>query len=207
MTELSRELPAIDPAGFDRPTATASALAVAGWLLARAEAEGLTLQPLKVQALMFLAQGAFSARTGGRLLMPAMFVADERAPVEPNVLAVLASGYDPRIGGEGTLTSAVERFLDLIWERFGRRPTAELVTLVNRSDAYAAALACGTGTPMGNDAIRRSCAGLEGVRNDDPAPAAKPLRTQDGRMVTVSAWHPAGPCAADSEVRPRRPNR
>ncbi len=207
MSERQRELPSIDPAGFDRPTATASAFPVAGWLFVRAEADGVTLQPLKLQALLFLAQGGFSARTGGRLLMPAMFVADERAPIEANVFAVLAAGVDPRAATESALTPAVERFLDVIWDRFGRRPTAELIDLVNHTEAYGVARACGVGTPIGNDAIRRSCAALEGLCNDVASTTAKPLRTQDGRLVTVSAWQPGGPFVSEGGTPHRRPHR
>lgn len=204
MSERSQSLPAADLAGFDRPTAAASAFPVAAWFLARAAAEQLTLQPLKLQALLFLAQGLFAAGTGGRQLMPALFVADERAPIEPNVHLVLASGFDAAGAIEASLSAAVERFLEVVWAQFGRRPAVELVMQVSGLKAYTDALACGVGTPIGQNAIRECCVALAPAAGEQGA--GKPLRTQDGRLVTVSRWQPAPrpPSPSTPAAKPQR---
>jgi uncharacterized phage-associated protein len=201
MTASSTEPATASTAGFDRPTATSSAFPVVAWFAARAAADRLSLQPLKLQALLFLAQGLFAVRTGGRLLMPAQFVADERAPIEPNIHVVLANGWDPRPATDGALSPTIERFLETVWERFGRQPAIELVTRVNALTAFTAALACGIGTPIGNDAIRQSCASLDFPLKDQGAQTARPLRTQDGRLVTARAWEPGRPPPASTPKR------
>jgi uncharacterized phage-associated protein len=200
---VSHPLPAIDPRGFDRPTATPSVFAVAAWFIARAAAAERGLPPLKLHALLFLAQGLFARNTGGRMLMPGVFVADERGPIEPNLEAVAANGWHP-CDGAGGLTAAVERFLEVVWERYGGVAASDLVRAVSRLPVYTAALACGVGTPIGNTALR------EDVGNGAPtaAPAtvtspAKSLRTQDGRKVRVSAWQPVAARGVEQTRRAR----
>jgi uncharacterized phage-associated protein len=186
----SQPLPAIDPRGFDRPTATPSVFAVAAWFIARAAAAERGLPPLKLHALLFLAQGLFARNTGGRMLMPAVFVADERGPIEPNLEAVAANGWDG-YEAAGGLTAAVERFLEVVWERYGGVPASDLVRTVSRLPAYTAALACGVGTPVANAALHADVGNAAPTATPATVTSpAKSLRTQDGRRVRVSAWQP-----------------
>ena len=47
------------------------------------------LQPQKLHRLLYLAQAYYGANYHGNMLMPAIFVAEEFGPVEPNLYAVM----------------------------------------------------------------------------------------------------------------------
>ena len=104
------------------PPAVESSFDVAYWFIDRALNENEYLQPQKLHRLMFLSQAYFAVAYRGRLLMPAVFVADEFGPTEPNVFRACAI-QRPAIETK-RLPEIVTHFLDSIWRRFGQhRPS------------------------------------------------------------------------------------
>ena len=68
-------------------TVVESTFDVALWFQDRARREDTNLQAQKLQRLLYLAQSYYSAMNYGRKLMPAVFVAQEMGPIEPNFSA------------------------------------------------------------------------------------------------------------------------
>lgn len=187
--------------GNDRaPAAVASAFFVALWFCRRAAREGVTLQPMKLQALLFLAQAGYAAQTAGRVLMPAVFVADERGPIEPNVECVLATGWL----GEGidtVIAPPVEVALEQTWRLFGptRRPDA--LSLARSFPAFRQALRRAARRTVSLSAMAQSFVEWwQTAEAEGPVGEERPrlLRTQNGRMVNVKSWDPAAAVAVIS---------
>ena len=107
------------------PADVSNAFDVAFFFADMALAENEYLQPQKLQGLMFLAQSYYVAAFKGRKLMPAVFVADERGPLEPNVYMAFSKGR-PDIDADLFLPHEVESFLDGIWRRTPVRSVTDL---------------------------------------------------------------------------------
>ena len=123
--------------------AAASSFDVAAWLLARAHRERRRLPPLAMQRLLYLAQAHFAAATGGQRLMPSVFVATTKGPIEPN-LARIADFGSPIIA-VAKLPKPVTDFLDGIWAAFAALPEARLEAMVMASAPVKAAMSNGPG--------------------------------------------------------------
>ena len=76
------------------------------------------LQPIKLQRLLFLAQAYYAVAFKGRKLMPAVFVADELGPIEPNIYMAFSKGR-PDVDVDLFMPPEVTSFLDNIWRKFG----------------------------------------------------------------------------------------
>ncbi len=170
------------------PPAVRSAFDVAFWFIDTALRHDQGLKAQKLQCLLFLAQ-AYYAELHGRKLMPAVFVADDAGPVEPNVHLVLAAGR-PAVDALLFLPDDVERLLDGVWRRFGHHSAAHLGRLAIATAAYREAYARGPGSEIELAAMGRSVAGDASA--PDPSQIVRPtvLRTQSGRPVVVKAWTP-----------------
>ncbi|MBI1986433.1 MAG: hypothetical protein HYS64_07120 [Rhodospirillales bacterium] len=69
------------------PADVDNAFDIAFWFADTALNENEYLQPQKLQQLLFIAQAYYCVAYNGRKLMPAVFVADERGPIEPETTA------------------------------------------------------------------------------------------------------------------------
>ena len=116
------------------PSAIRSALDAAAWFEARAGRDRVRLPPLKLQRLLYFAQAFFAARNKGRRLMPAVFVAGDLGPVEPNLYLILENGLPDLV--EPPLAPEVEDCLEDIWRRFGAKEIEELDRLVETDGLY-----------------------------------------------------------------------
>jgi uncharacterized phage-associated protein len=170
------------------PAAVSSAFDVAFWLIGRARLKDETLQPLRLQQLMFIAQGWFAALNGGRAMMPAVFVADELGPIEPNIYAAFSRGC-PDVDCAQALPLAVEAVLDRVWRAYGNASPQSVAQATTQSLAYQAALAHGQRAAI---PIEDICAFFADAVIDtrQGGAAARQMRTQDGRSVRVVAWTP-----------------
>ena len=65
---------------------------VAFWFSDTALNHNEYLQPQKLHHLLFLSQAYYSVAYGGRKLMPAVFIAEEGGPVEPNMYKAFSKG-------------------------------------------------------------------------------------------------------------------
>ena len=74
--------------------------------------EGTYLPPQKLQRLLFLSQ-AYYAVAFNRKLMPAIFIADELGPIEPNIYIAFSKGR-PEIDADLFLPFEAQNFLESI---------------------------------------------------------------------------------------------
>ncbi|HEY4135853.1 MAG TPA: hypothetical protein VGO34_11635 [Alphaproteobacteria bacterium] len=173
----------VSPSPDHLPLAPAvrTAFDVAVWLLDRARTDDMHLPLQKLQRLLFIAQAAYV----DGLLMPAVFVAEDLGPVEPNLQRLMSDGRPEDLPAEA-LPRQVETFLDETWRRFAHMSTERLNGLVAKNAAYAAALAAGRGCLVAQDALAGTfAAGAAKIAED-----VRMLRSQNGAPVAVRAWRP-----------------
>ncbi|MCK5777914.1 MAG: hypothetical protein KAH11_03925 [Rhodospirillales bacterium] len=171
------------------PADVSNAFDVAFWFADTALNENEYLQPQKLQRLLFLSQAYYSIIHKGRKLMPAVFVADEIGPMEPNVHMAFSRGR-PDIDAELFLPFEVEDFLSGIWRRFGHMSMERLDTITKETSAYKNAIKRGPRAEM--TLKEMSVSFLESREAPAPSQVAKKkiFRTQSGRPVEVKAWVP-----------------
>lgn len=167
-----------------------SAFDIAFWFVDTAEATSEYLQPQKLQRLLFLSQAYFAAAFEGRALMPAMFVADEFGPLEPNLYTAFSRGK-PDVDVELFLPTEVENFLSSIWRRFGHHSADYLTRMTKDTAAYKQAFALGKRNEITLDAMRLSFVRAADTPGVEQVIKPKVLRTPDGRPVSVKAWDPS----------------
>ncbi len=176
-------------------TAVDSAFDIAFWFLDMAERSFEHMQPQKLQRLLFLSQAYYGVAFEGRKLMPAVFVADERGPIEPNIYVALSRGR-PKLDADLFLPFEVEGFLEALWRRFGNHSADRLTRLTKETIAYRQALKQGRRTEIAFEAMRQSFSrGIEAPALDQVV-KPKVMRTQSGRQVAVKAWNPLAMSAA-----------
>ena len=89
--------------------------------------------------------------------MPAVFLATELGPLEPNVYYLMQGG-DPKMVYADP-SAIVEEFLMGLWDRYGPRPAEDLLTTIAADGAYALALKGGRNTEITAEIM---CAGYGG---------------------------------------------
>ena len=190
--------------------AVESSFDVAYWFVDRALNDGEYIQPQKLHRLMFLSQAYFAVAYNGRLLMPAMFVADPFGPMEPNVFRACSIQRPPI--ETIPLSEPVTQFLDSVWRRFGSQSANTLSTLVNGHPPYRDAL---EKAPRSEITLAAMVAyyGRKAAPAAPASPSAEPRRggpvfeappaldqvvrpkimvSQDGKPVSVKKWTPKG---------------
>ena len=178
--------------------AVESSFDVAFWFMDRAIGDNEYLQPQKLQRLMYLAQAYFAVAYNGRLLMPAMFIADEFGPIEPNVFRACAI-QRPAVDTV-PLEAHVVQFLDSIWRRFGAHSAEALNRQVAGHAPYGEALAHGVKSEIPLKAMidfygKKSNNAPEVATAVGAPPVQqvlrpKLMRSQTGKPVAVQKWMP-----------------
>ncbi len=166
-----------------------TAFDVAFWFCDQALNNNEYLQPQNLHRLMFLAQAYYAVAFEGRKLMPAIFVADELGPVEPNVFKAFSRGR-PDTEVELFIPGDVENFLHGIWSRFGHLPADRLTRLTKGSDAYKQAMRRGNRAEIPLDTMRLSFIRAEDAPSVNRVVSPKVMVTQAGRPVKVKSWVP-----------------
>jgi len=177
------------------PADVDNAFDIAFWFADTALNENEYLQPQKLQRLLFVAQAYYTVAFNGARLMPAVFVADEMGPVEPNIYTAFSKGR-PDVDARLFLPHEVEAFLDNIWRRFGHHSTERLNKMTKDTTAYKQARKSGHRAEISLDAMRLSFARAENTPGIGQVAKPKVLMTQSGRAVTVKAWEPGTKSAA-----------
>jgi uncharacterized phage-associated protein len=175
-----------------RPPLLDSTFDEAKWFQDKALNEREYLQPQKLHRLMYLAQAYFAVANNGRLLAPAVFIADPAGPLEPNIYRAFENER-PWISEEKVPTLA-EQFLDSIWRRFGVHSAEHLSKVIRKHPPYADALAA---DPRSVITIESMVAFYGNIR-PDRAPGLRPLKG-DHRNTAHSADAPA----IETVIRPR----
>ncbi len=171
------------------PAEVKSAFDIAFWFADAALEANEYLQPQKLQRLLFLSQGYYSVLHDGKKLMPAMFVADELGPTEPNIHASFSRGR-PNIDVDMFLGPDVEAFLDSIWRRFGHFSMDRLNAITKGTSAYRQAFRRAPRSEIHLDEMRLSFARAEKTPGVKQVVKPKVLVTQHGKPVQVKAWNP-----------------
>ena len=176
--------------------AVESSFDVAYWFVDRALNENEYIQPQKLHRLMFLAQAYFAVAYNGRMLMPAIFVADELGPVEPGVFracAIQRPPIEPK-----RLSEPVTHFLDSVWRRFGQHSSEHLNQTVRGHAPYAEAFAKGLRTEIPLPSMiafygKKNSTTNEVLGAPPITQVLRPrvMRSQDGKPVSVQKWKPA----------------
>lgn len=173
----------------------ASSFDVAFWFMDRAREHDEYLQPQKLQRLLYLAQAYFAAAHNGRMLMPAVILADTLGPVEPSVFRM----FEGQIPGmeRRRLPDLADRFLDAIWRRFGQHSADYLNKLIAGHAPYAEALAKGERSVITLKAMalfygRKDKGGeaSSGAPSVESLMPPRMMRSQSGQAVTVKSWAP-----------------
>lgn len=171
------------------PPAVYSAFDVAFWFADTALNDNEYLQPQKMHRLLFLAQAYYAVAFAGRMLMPAVFVADEMGPIEPNLFAAFSRGR-PNIDSNMFLPTEVESFLDSVWRRFGHHSVDRLTRMTKESSAFKHAYAKGKRSEITLEAMRLAFTRVEEAPSVDQVVRPKLMRTQSGKAVAVKQWSP-----------------
>lgn len=171
------------------PADVENAFDIAFWFADTALNENEYLQPQKLQRLLFLSQAYYAVAYGGRTLMPAVFVADEIGPIEPNIFMAFSKGR-PDVDAELFLPHEVEGFLQAIWRRFGHFSIERLNRLCNGTTAYSQARGRAHREEITVDAMRLSFSRAETTPGVDRVVKPKMLVTQSGKPVQVRSWTP-----------------
>lgn len=179
-----------------------SSFDVAYWFVDRALNDNEYIQPQKLHRLMFLSQAYFAVAYNGRPLMPAVFVADQFGPIEPNVFRACSIQRPPI--ETIPLSEPVSQFLDSVWRRFGSQSANSLSTLVNGHPPYQDALQQGPRSEISLPAMVKFYGrkpGAAEAKRGGPSFEAPPLDqvvrpkimvSQDGKPVSVKKWTPKG---------------
>lgn len=169
-----------------------SAFAAAEWFLDAASRDGEYLQPMKMQYLMFLAQGYYATITHGKRFFPAVFIATDRGPVEPNTFCVYATAR-PSLERTDISRESLS-FLETIWRKFGAYSANGLFKILAGHAPYAHAFGIGEGCEISLEEMAVFYAGK--AENSPVEKAAgltglRVMRTQSGKTVTVKKWIPS----------------
>ena len=150
--------------------------------------EGIYLPPQKLHRLLFLSQ-AYYAVAFDRKLMPAIFIADELGPIEPNVYLAFSKGR-PEIDADLFLPFEAQSFLESIWQRFGTYSVERLGKITNETSAYKNARKRGDRAEIPLIEMKISFKKSEDVPSVEQLVKPKMMRTQSGRAVHVQSWAP-----------------
>lgn len=170
-------------------TAVESAFDIALWFVDTALEQNEYLQPQKLHRLMFLSQAYYSVAFDGQKLMPAVFIAEDMGPIEPNIFKAFHKGR-PEIEADLFLTEDVEDFLDNLWRRFGHHSPDRLTRMCKETMAFKQALKKGRRTEIPLRAMQLSFARAEETPSLQQIIKPKLMRSQTGRPVAVKRWVP-----------------
>lgn len=171
------------------PADVKTAFDIAFWFADTALNENEYMQPQKLQRLLFISQAYYSVAYPKRKLMPAVFVADEMGPVEPNVYMAFSKGR-PDADVEIFLPHEVDAFLSSIWRQFGHYSIERLNEITNETLAFKQARSKGDRSEISLDMMHMSFTRGETSPQVQQVLKPKVMRTQHGKQVIVKAWNP-----------------
>jgi hypothetical protein len=121
--------------------------------------------------------------------MPAIFIADELGPIEPNIYIAFSKGR-PKIDADLFLPFEAQSFLESIWQRFGTYSVERLGKITNETSAYKNARKRGDRAEIPLVEMKSSFKKPEEAPSVDLLVKPKLMRTQSGRAVHVQSWAP-----------------
>jgi uncharacterized phage-associated protein len=180
-----------------QPPAARSTLDIALWFQSRSESAGEALSQRKLHLLLYLAQAHYAAEHDGQKLMPAVFLALDAGPVEPNILQLFVSGRCSLTGNDPSF--GLETFLHEVWARYGRKTGEQIAAAIARDGVWKAVLARGPRLEIPVEALFRGYGGVakavpaaerpaEAAGSSEPPRKEKEYWTLDGRRA--QKWVP-----------------
>lgn len=169
-----------------------SAFDVAEWFLETALNDKEALQPMKTQFLMFLAQGYYAAASKGKRLIPCIFIATSRGPVEPCTYKIYAQMRPEII--RSPISDEISGFLNKIWRRFGAYSGSALGKMLLEHPPVSQALALGENVEIDLKSMTDFYTSLSAnnvKQGNDAFNRPRILRSHTGRAVCVKKWEPA----------------
>ncbi len=109
----------------------------AAWFEGRARKERIPLSAVKLQCLLYLAQGFHMAENDGHVLFPALFIVTARGPQDPMLYRVMDGFLEAE---DHVPDAATERFMTRLWRRFAGRSEEALLGMIGRDRLYAAVM-------------------------------------------------------------------
>ncbi len=180
--------------------AVKSSFDVAVWFMDRASADDAYLQPRMLQALLFVAQGIYTAAHKDALLMPSVFTMDDTGPLEPNLYKVLEYGR-PDFAVNAP-SPGISTFLDSVWRRFGHFDALRLCQWIKRLSGKLSEDDLGAGRVIGPEEMRALFA--ESGKKEKPAvkpvPTRNPVERKPAEGVPVTVAKREGVIPPNGEV-------
>lgn len=178
-------------AGMKQKPVLYSVFDVAFRLIDHALNDNEYLQPQKLHRLLYLAQGYFGASYHGAMLMPALFVAEESGPIEPNLYVVMEETRpDVRLKA---INDKTKHFIESIWRQFGHHSVDHLNASIRNHAPYQDAWRAGPGTVISftemvtfYTAVRKSATTPEA----DDVVRPRVMRSHKGKPVATTDWRP-----------------
>lgn len=155
-----------------------STIDVAIWFFDQSRRDDIHLPAMKLQRLLWIAQGLYAAMHHGRMLMPATFVADETGPLEPTIYHLFEDGR-PQIPPR-KIPMEVENFLLRLWQRYGHHSAEFLNRQIKHSEPYRKAFRLGRGSLISFEDIV--------THFTQPPDRKRQVATSDGRLL--KKWTP-----------------
>lgn len=159
------------------PMAT-SALDVALWFFDQGRRDDQHLPAQKLQRLLWIAQALYAAENHGRMLMPAVFVAEETGPTEPTVFHAFEDSRPPIM--QRRLRPEVENFLHRVWRKYGHHSPDYLNRMMSHNEVYRRAYRKEPGTVIPFEVIAKHFTQKPDQRLQ--------VKTADGRIL--KKWVP-----------------
>ncbi len=166
-----------------------SSLDAANWFFRRADREDFVLENDKLQHLLFLAQVHYALNNNMEYLMPSLFICDERGFSDPNLSRILVHGLP--LMNEPAFSGRINRFLELIWQKYFPKSNRELSEFIKNSDSYIENYHSGTANIVPLPEMAQKFKSSLNPRSFSRAGSSrrKMLISQNG-PVMVSAWQP-----------------
>jgi len=170
------------------PADLKNAFDVALYFFDRSIDEREHIQPQKLQRLLFFSQGYYLAAFKTKLI-PAIFVADELGPIEPNIFVSFSRGR-PDIDIETSISNSTQIFLDRIWNKFSVMDTNKLTRLSKENDAYKKAIKRGLRAEIYHSDMLEAFLSASNRPLELSQKPNKLMRNQSGHPVRVRPWMP-----------------
>lgn len=155
-----------------------SSIDVALWFFDQSRRENMHLPAQKLQNLLWLAQGIYASANHGRLLMPAVFVAQDIGPIEPSLFHLFEDGRPPM--PSRSVPAVAEHHLLRIWRKYAHYSADYLGNKIRNSPCYRKSLKRARGEVIPFAAIAREFT--------TPPTPERQVRARDGRVL--EKWTP-----------------
>lgn len=165
--------------------ATNSSLDVAYWFLKRAEVDSVYLETEKLQHLLFVAQNKYAQTHYRAMLMPCLFLCDDKGFFEPTLKKLFAQGR-PSISSVH-LNNSLTAFLEQIWQELSPLSLSQCKQLITSLPIYSLCYKKGITSVVSWEKLS-SQYGIQ--QNDISKPFHKKILVSQNGPVIVSQWTP-----------------